>query len=124
MTVHLPSSGHGLSDSIRIGIHLREVLLDGQQACGHHQGLIAVVSTAEIAGLELAGKRELGDLLAVSEDAEFGLARQDFLSPEKRGFPADAGELVIVEGDLAKVITGFKRESLSHEVDGAARSYR
>ena len=124
VAVHLAACRHGLPRGIGVRVELGEIFLDRQKASGHHQRLIPIVTTAEITGLELPRERELRDFLAVSEDAEFGLARQDLLSSEKRGFPADAGELVIVEGDLAKVITGFKRESLSHEVDGAARRYR
>ena len=124
MAVHLPSSRHGLPGGIRVGIHLREVLLDGQQARGHHQGLVTVVSTAEIARLKLPGQGQLRHLFPVAENAKLGLARQNLLPAQQGSFPADASQSVIVERHLAEVVTNFKRESLSHEVDGAARSYR
>ena len=114
MAVHLTARRHGLTGGVSVGVELGEILLDGQQAGSHHQRLVPVVSTAEVAGPKLAGEGQLGHLLAVSEDAELGLAGQDLLPAEQRGFTADAGQSVIMEGHLAEVIPGFERESCSH----------
>jgi len=114
MAVHLTACRHGLAGGVGVGVELSEILLDGQQADRHHQRLVPIVSTAEITGLELAGEGQLGHLLAVSEDAELGFAGQDLFPTQKRRFPADAGQSVIMEGHLAEVIPGFERESCSH----------
>ena len=114
MAIHLSACRHGLPLRIGVRVELGEVLLNRQQAEGHHQGLVPIIPAAKIAGLELTGQGELGHLLAVSENAEFGLSSQDFLAAKQGSFTADAGQFVIVEGHLSEVLTSFKRESLSH----------
>ena len=83
MAVHLTACRHGLAGGVGVGVQLGEILLDRQQAGGHHQRLIPVVSAAEVARLELAGEGQLSHLLAISEDAELGLAGQDLLPAEQ-----------------------------------------
>ena len=114
VAVHLAARGHGLPFGVGVGVQLGEVLLDGEQSQRHHQGLVPVVSTAEVARPELAREGQLGHLFSIAENAKLGLARQDLLPSKQGSFTADAGELIIVEGHLAEVLTSVERESLSH----------
>ena len=114
MAVHLPACRHGLPFGVRIRVELGEILLHIEQPQGHHQGLVAVVPAAEITVAELAGEGQLRHLLAITEDAEFGLARQHFLSAEQGSLTADASKSVIVQGDLPQVLPRFQRECFSH----------
>src|SRR5437879_904790 len=43
-----------------------------------HEGLVAVIAGAPVARTKCLGHRDLGDLFAVSEDAEGRVAAQDF----------------------------------------------
>jgi hypothetical protein len=93
VAVHLASSGGGLCLLVGMGIELREELLQRQQAQRHQEGLVAVVPRTPVPWAEGFRHGNLGDLLAIAEDAEFGFAGEDLAASQKAGvaaFPADA----------------------------------
>jgi hypothetical protein len=56
----------------------------------------------------------LGQLFAITKNAKLGFSSEDFFPTKERSLSADASQSVIVEGHLAKVLSCFERESLSH----------
>ena len=115
VAVHLTACRHGLSFGVGVGIKLGKVLLHAHHTQHHHEGLIPVVTASEIAISKLTCKGELCHLLAISEDSEFGLAREDFFAAQQGCLPADASQAVIVQSDLSQVLSSFERECISHK---------
>src|SRR5260221_281079 len=66
-------------------------LMDSQK----YPSLVAVVARAPVTGLERPGHGQVGDLLAVTEDAERRVSAQDLGAPDDAGAAAAVGESVI-----------------------------
>ena len=79
-----------------MGVKLGEKALDGDFTQGEHEGLVAVIATAEVAVAKGVGHGDLGRFFAIAEDAEFGTAAQHLAPPNQAGLPAPKGGAVIV----------------------------
>src|SRR2546425_3361601 len=79
---HLPSGGCELELRIGRGVELREELRQIGHDGREHERLVAVVAGTPIAVSEEFRECQLRDLLAVAEDAEAGLAGEDFTPPD------------------------------------------
>src|SRR5439155_9781574 len=98
---HLAAARGRLQLWIGRGVELGEELRQIRHAGREHQRLVAVVAGAPVAVPEALRQRELRDLLAIAEDAEAGLAGENFTTPDDaRGATAD-GEAVVGE-DLVR----------------------
>ena len=86
MAVHVAPAGVGFKGRVGMRVKLREELLKREQVQGEHPGLVAVIARAPVAFLKSMGDGELGQFLAVAEDAELGFAGQHLA-------PADDGRL-------------------------------
>ena len=80
---------------VGVGVELGEELLEVDHAQREHPGLVAVVAGAPVAFAEGARDGELGDLLAVAEDAELGLAAQHFAAADDGCLARAVGQAVI-----------------------------
>ena len=100
--VHLPPGRARLALRIRVGVELCEVLFEGEGPDREHEGLVAVVARAPVAGAEGPGHRELRDLLAVAEDPELRLAGEHLAAAEVARLPRQVPEPVVVEDRLAR----------------------
>ncbi len=89
MPVHRATGGGGLEFDIGMGIELREELAHIGHSRSEHEGLIAVVSGAEVSFAERARHGKLGNLLAIAEDSELRLAGQHLLPSKQRCLPAE-----------------------------------
>lgn len=97
MTVHRASARDGLGVQVSVGVELGEPLLDVDHAEHEHPGLVAVVARAPVAFAEGARNGEIGEFLAVAEDAELGLAAQHFAPADEGSLAGGVGEAVVVE---------------------------
>ena len=100
--VHRPPAGHRLKLRVGVGVKLSEEFLDGMQAQGEQQRLVAVIARAHVAGTHRLSQGKLGDLFAVAEDAEFRLAAEDLAPPNQAGLTAGQSEPVVGEHFLAR----------------------
>ena len=90
MGVHLPPTRGRITLDVGIGIELGEELLQRQRPDGQHERLVPVVARAPVTGSKRPRHRQLGHLLAVTEDAELRLARQHLAAAQQAGLPASA----------------------------------
>ena len=97
MAIHLPPAGGRLIVEIGVGVELAEPVLHFEQAGGEHEGLVAVITGADVARPEGAGHGQLGELFAVAEDAEFGFAGEHFLAADQAHMAAQPAEVVVVK---------------------------
>ena len=88
VTVHRASARDGFGVQVGVGVELGEPLLDVDHAEHEHPGLVAVVARAPVAFAEGARNGEIGEFLAVAEDAELGLAAQHFAPSDEGGLAA------------------------------------
>ena len=106
---HRAAGGAGLALEIGVGVELGEELLHGEQAEGHHEGLVTVVAGAEVAGAEGPRQGDLGDLLAVAEDAELGLAGEHLPPADQARLPALESDAVVAEDALLRELRARAR---------------
>ena len=66
-------------------IQLREHLLEAHDPQHIHPGLVAVVSRAPVPFAEDVSDGDVGQLLAVTKNAELGLAAQDLAAADQTG---------------------------------------
>src|SRR5512132_2157226 len=110
---HLASARERVARHVRIGVELREVLLERGGADREHDGLIAVVTAAPVSGTHDVRHRELRDLFAVTEDPERSPSRQHLAPAELARGAASHGEAVVgndlfgAEGEL-RVWRGYR----------------
>ena len=96
---HLPSARERLASHIRVGVELREVLLEGRHADGEHHRLIAVIAATPVTRAHHVRHRELRDLFSVAEDPERRASRED-LAPAKLARGAAPYREAVVGDDL------------------------
>ena len=95
VAVHLPAAAEGVA--LGVGEELREELLGRGEPERHHEGLVAVVARAPVAGLELRGEGHLRELLPVADDPELRLPRQYQLARAHAARPTQAAGVVVRE---------------------------
>ena len=106
VAVHLPAGAGGFLVQVGVGVELGEPLLHGELADGEHEGHVAVVAAAPVAMAELLGQGHLGQLLAITEDAELGLAGQHLLAAQQAGLPAHVHQFIIAQDLRAHLLQG------------------
>ena len=84
---------------VGVGVELGKELLQGEQIERHHPGLVAVVAGAPVPFVEGVGDGELGEFLAVAENAELGFAGEH-LAPPDDGRLARAVTQAVIRDDL------------------------
>src|SRR5258708_13125452 len=99
MVAHLPAARAGIRLQVGIAVQLSEEGADVGHPRRPHERLVPVVPGAPVARAERLGHRELGDFLAVAEDAEGGVAAQD-LSPPADARAAAAVDEAVGGGDI------------------------
>ena len=98
--VHLATAGVGVGVNICVGVKLCKELFNAEPSDSHKQGLIAIVSRAEVSLFEVPCKYKLRQLLTVSENAKFGFPGQDFFSSEQGHLPAYFSQFVFLKNLL------------------------
>src|SRR5262245_41936932 len=97
MGIHLPAGAKGIIIDIRIRKQLGKKLLYCSKPYCKHKRLVAIITTAEITCLKGLCHGYLGQLFAVSKNAEFSLACKYFFTSYKAGFPANTGDLIVAK---------------------------
>ncbi len=95
--VHRAAACGGIVGQVRVGVELGKKFLDAHHACHEHPGLVTIIARAPVTLAEGAGNGQVGQFLAVAENAEFCLATQDFTSTNQGRLPALIGQAVIAE---------------------------
>ena len=80
---------------IGVGVELGKQHIDRGQAGGQHESLVAVVAGAHVTRPEGLGHGELGNLFAVTEDAELGLTAQHFSATDEACLAALIGQPIV-----------------------------
>ena len=106
MAVHLASGAGRFRVDVGMCVELREPLLHGQLADGEHEGLVAVISAAPIAGAELLGHAHLRQFLSVAEDAELGFPCEHFLAAEQADLSAERDKFEVAEDLFPQFVQG------------------
>src|SRR5690606_12944252 len=78
-------------------------LLNGKRANCKHKGLVAVVTTTEIAVLKHFAHGNLRYFLAVAKNPEFGFACENFLSSQQTCLTAFVYQCIIVKHNAFKL---------------------
>ena len=115
MSVHHAARAGRFIGNRCMRIQLREKFLNGVNAGSKHEGLVAVIAGAPIAILEHARHRDLRQLLAIAENAEFRLARQHLAATQHAREPALVADAVIAQDFFTRKSSLFQWRTASGE---------
>ena len=95
VVAHLPAARRRVGLEAGVSVELGEERADVGHPGRPHEGLVPVVAGPPVARPERLGHRDVGDLFAVAEDAEGGVASQDLSPPDDGGSAAAVGQPVV-----------------------------
>ena len=93
--VHPPPARIGLGFQIRVGIQLREQLLDAHDTKHVHPCLIAVIAGAPVPLAKGVPEGDVGKFLAVPKDAELRFSAEHLAAPNKARLARTIGQAVV-----------------------------
>ena len=104
MAIHLPACRCRVAGNIRMGIQLREKLVQVAHTGSKHKGLVAVITRTPVALPERFGHCQLRYLFAVAEYAKFSFPGQHFPPAQNTGLATFKSNPIVVYNYLLKVI--------------------